>query len=49
MHKQIINNALFFNLQVIGHDTEEFALLKKYVKNTHAATHSQYSLEVEEV
>lgn len=30
-------------------DTEEFAILEKYVKNTHAATHTQYSLVVEEV
>lgn len=28
---------------------EEFALIRKYVENTHAATHDQYKLEVAEV
>ena len=29
--------------------SEEFARLQTYVKNTHAATHNQYDLVVEEV
>jgi poly [ADP-ribose] polymerase 1 len=33
----------------LKHDSEEFQLLEKYVKNTHAATHKEYSLEVLDV
>ena len=29
--------------------SEEFNLIQTYAKNTHAATHTQYQLEVEEV
>lgn len=29
--------------------SDEFALIRKYVENTHAATHDQYALEIEEV
>ncbi|XP_058116089.1 poly [ADP-ribose] polymerase-like [Anopheles ziemanni] len=29
--------------------SEEFALLQKYVRNTHAATHNGYELEIEEI
>lgn len=36
-------------IEPLARDTEEFAILEKYVKNTHAATHSHYSLTVEEV
>lgn len=36
-------------LQALKHDSSEFALLKKYVQNTHAATHSNFELEVEEI
>ncbi len=28
---------------------EEFNMLKKYLKNTHADTHSQYSLEIQHI
>lgn len=33
----------------IPHDSEEFALLKEYVKNTHGKTHSNYTLEIEDI
>ncbi|GLV44778.1 Poly-(ADP-ribose) polymerase [Carabus blaptoides fortunei] len=36
-------------LEVLPKDSEQFNLIKEYVKNTHAATHSHYGLEVEEV
>lgn len=29
--------------------SDEFEMILEYVKNTHAATHSSYSLEVQEV
>lgn len=34
---------------VVERDTDEFKLIETYVKNTHAKTHTEYSLEVEEV
>jgi poly [ADP-ribose] polymerase len=37
------------HVEVIDKKTEEFELLKQYVKNTHAATHTQYDLEILEV
>ncbi|XP_055693222.1 poly [ADP-ribose] polymerase [Lutzomyia longipalpis] len=37
------------NLEVLDKESEEFALLSKYVKNTHAATHNLYELEIEEI
>lgn len=36
-------------IDVIDRDSEEFAIINEYVKNTHAATHSNYKLEIEEV
>lgn len=36
-------------IEPLARDTDEYAILEKYVKNTHAATHSNYSLTVEEV
>jgi poly [ADP-ribose] polymerase len=30
-------------------DSEEFKIIQKYVENTHAATHDQYKLEIDEV
>lgn len=33
----------------IAKDTEEFALLEKYVRNTHAETHSNFELEIEDI
>jgi poly [ADP-ribose] polymerase len=37
------------HIEVLDKDTEEFELLKQYVRNTHAATHTQYELEILEV
>jgi len=36
-------------IEILEQSTEEFKLLQAYVKNTHAATHTQYSLDLEEV
>jgi len=36
-------------MEVLDRGCEEFALLEEYVKNTHAATHNLYSLEIEQV
>ena len=36
-------------LQPLDHNSEEFTLINKYVQNTHASTHDQYKLEVEDV
>jgi hypothetical protein len=37
------------HIEVLDKKTEQFKLLKQYVKNTHSATHSQYDLEILEV
>lgn len=37
------------SLQVVEKSSEEAQLIQQYVKNTHAATHNTYTLEVEEV
>ena len=36
-------------INVLGRDTEEWKILEEYVKNTHGATHTQYTLEIEEI
>ena len=36
-------------INVLGRETEEWRVLEEYVKNTHAATHSTYTLEIEEI
>ena len=36
-------------IDVLEKTTEEFKVIEEYVKNTHASTHTQYSLEIEEV
>merc|ERR1712079_547751 len=36
-------------ITVLGRDTEEWSVLEEEVKNTHAATHTQYSLQIEEI
>jgi len=36
-------------IEVLGKDTDEYNILKDYVTNTHASTHTQYSLEIEEI
>ncbi|XP_058169073.1 poly [ADP-ribose] polymerase-like [Anopheles ziemanni] len=37
------------NIEPMDRSTEDFALLQQYVRNTHAATHKDYELEIEEV
>jgi poly [ADP-ribose] polymerase len=37
------------HIEVLDKDTDEFQLLKQYVSNTHAVTHTHYDLEIEEV
>lgn len=37
------------DIEVIDEKSEEYKLLEKYVKNTHAATHNQYSLDIDKV
>lgn len=37
------------HIEVLDKQTDEFELLEQYVKNTHAATHTQYRLEILEV
>ena len=36
-------------IEPIAEDSDEYNVLHKYVKNTHAATHSNYSLKIENV
>lgn len=36
-------------LQVVDKTTDEAQIIMQYVKNTHAATHNTYTLEVQEV
>lgn len=40
---------LFVGPQVIDKSAEEADIIMQYVKNTHAATHNTYTLEVQEV
>jgi len=37
------------HVEVLDKQTDEFELLQQYVRNTHAATHAQYDLEILEV
>ncbi|XP_011882597.1 PREDICTED: poly [ADP-ribose] polymerase isoform X2 [Vollenhovia emeryi] len=37
------------DIDVLDKTSEEFKMIETYVKNTHAATHMQYALEIEEV
>jgi len=37
------------DISVLDKTSEEFKMIEQYVKNTHAATHIQYELEIEEV
>ena len=36
-------------IDVLDRESEEWSILSEYVKNTHASTHTQYSLEIEEI
>lgn len=40
---------VLITLQVVDKNSEEANILMQYVKNTHAATHNTYTLEVQEV
>lgn len=44
-------NVLYLSstMQVVDKTTKEAEIILQYVKNTRAATHSTYTLEVEEV
>ncbi|KAL0113855.1 hypothetical protein PUN28_011294 [Cardiocondyla obscurior] len=37
------------DIEVLDKTSEDFKTIEKYVQNTHAATHTQYDLEIEEV
>lgn len=37
------------HMEPIAHNSEEFALLKEYVKNTHGATHDNFELDIEDI
>lgn len=37
------------DIHPINRNSDEFRLLEQYVKNTHAATHDNYKLEIEEI
>lgn len=37
------------DIKPLAHDSDEFALLKQYVQNTHAATHANFELEIEDI
>ncbi|XP_057290978.1 poly [ADP-ribose] polymerase 2-like isoform X2 [Hydractinia symbiolongicarpus] len=41
--------ALRCKLEALSHDTTEFDVVKRYTQNTHAKTHSQYTMEVVDV
>lgn len=36
-------------IDVVDRNSEEFAIIEQYVKNTHAETHRNYTLVIEEV
>lgn len=37
------------DIDVLDKTSEEYKMIEKYVKNTHASTHTQYELEIEDV
>ncbi|RDD42983.1 Poly [ADP-ribose] polymerase 1 [Trichoplax sp. H2] len=41
--------SLKTDLDLLDHGSDEFEMVQKYTKNTHASTHSSYTLEVKEV
>lgn len=41
--------SLEAKIEVLDKETDEFKLIEKYVKNTHAKTHSSYKLDVVDV
>ncbi|KAF7995152.1 hypothetical protein HCN44_004624 [Aphidius gifuensis] len=44
-HYQQLNT----DIDVLDKDSEEYKVIQDYTKNTHASTHSQYKLEIEDV
>ncbi|KAL1117298.1 hypothetical protein AAG570_004624 [Ranatra chinensis] len=42
-------NKLNSTIEILERGTEEFTIIEKYVKNTHAETHSHYELIIEDV
>ncbi|TXG63792.1 hypothetical protein EZV62_010786 [Acer yangbiense] len=42
-------NKLHCDISPLPHDSEEFRLIEKYLLTTHAPTHTEWSLELEEV
>lgn len=49
MYGKITACDTFVISQVVDKTTEEANIIMQYVKNTHAATHNTYTLEVQEV
>lgn len=41
--------AMKVEMEPLEHDSEEFKMIKTYMKNTHAVTHGGYSLELQDV
>jgi len=41
--------SLDCELAPLSKDSEEFAIIQKYLKNTHGHTHTQYTMEIEDV
>ena len=39
----------FLVAKVLERDSQEFHIIQQYVKNTHAATHGQYDLNMQQV
>jgi len=37
------------DLAILEKESDEFKILEEYVKNTHASTHTQYTLEIQEI
>lgn len=42
-------SRVFIIFQVVDKNSDEANIIMQYVKNTHAATHNTYTLEVQEV
>lgn len=42
-------NQLNAEIDILHRESEEFKIIHEYVKNTHAATHASYQLDVEDV
>lgn len=49
IHGKMTVCFIFVISKVVDKTTEEAQIISQYVKNTHAATHNTYTLEVQEV